>query len=81
VCDSAVRIRKVILGNENTNPGVTGTQGDDKMDDAREAPTKNHLGVPAHVNPAVDGSFFSSSFEGEVMGEPVLPFSGPVGLE
>jgi hypothetical protein len=60
---------------------VADAQGDNKVDDAWEAPPKNHLRILAHVNPAINGPFLARGFKGKVMGEPVFPFSGPVGFQ
>jgi hypothetical protein len=59
----AVSVREVVLGDQDALVGKSQSEGHNKMDDAREAPTIYHLWVLGHIDAIVDGSIGSGDFE------------------
>ena len=76
--DSAVGIGVVVLDNEYEKKGMRQSEGHNKVDDSREAPSVYHLGVGIHVDPIVHGSCFESEREGEVLGEAAFEEPGSI---
>jgi hypothetical protein len=81
VCYSAVRVRVVVLGEEDSLSRVLKAKGDDEVDGSSEAPTLYHLGVLSHIDSVVDRDVVLGDGIGEVLCEPSLELSATRSVE
>ena len=67
-----VCVTVVKLTNKDGLPRVVPAEGHNIVDEAREAPTEDHLGVLVHVQSRVHGHLVHCEGEGQVLGEALL---------
>ncbi len=74
---SSVRIRVIIFDDEDSEQRVLKAQSHNKVDNPRQAPSIDHLGVRVHVDAFVDGRAWEREGQRSVLGQssPVLLYT------